>query len=309
MNSNEPRIILIYRRTRLQELVARHNTLEQARFVIQQRGGDFSDYQGEDRQQHQVLKQAERVLKGIGRLQALERGFLPNFIFGPNDRVVVIGQDGLVANTLKYLNAHPLLAINPDPKRYEGVLLPFEITELEIVFKESLHDKRPQQQITLAEAQFSDGQRLLAVNDFFIGPARHTTASYTLNFDGSREFQMSSGLIVSTGLGSTGWIRSITDGALGLLGISTSQGETLFKKMEWGADQLMFAVREPYLGIATSIEIFSGTINRQHPLQIESAMAEEGVVFSDGMLDDAISFNAGQIVNIGLAKQQGRLLQ
>ncbi|MFT7387173.1 MAG: hypothetical protein ACI8VC_000410 [Candidatus Endobugula sp.] len=32
----------------------------------------------------------------------VERNLLPNFIFGPEDIVVVIGQDGLVANPLKY---------------------------------------------------------------------------------------------------------------------------------------------------------------------------------------------------------------
>lgn len=31
------------------------------------------------------------------------------------DIVVVIGQDGLVANTLKYLDGQPVIAINPDP--------------------------------------------------------------------------------------------------------------------------------------------------------------------------------------------------
>ena len=49
---------------------------------------------------------------------------LPNFLFGPADIVVALGQDGVVANTLKYLNGQPLIGVNPDAKRYDGELLP-----------------------------------------------------------------------------------------------------------------------------------------------------------------------------------------
>ena len=123
METRDIRIILIYRRTRLEDLVARHNTLEQARFYVERLGGDFEDYVKEDATLKQVLSSSEKALKQMGRVQVLERSFLPNYLFGPQDRVVVIGQDGLVANTLKYLNGQPVIAINPDPARY-AIFLP-----------------------------------------------------------------------------------------------------------------------------------------------------------------------------------------
>jgi len=310
MNSKNVRIILINRRTRLEELIARHNTPEQARFFVERLGGDFEDYVREDIAYKTVLDQAETDLKSWGRVQRLERGFLPNYIFGPDDLVVVIGQDGLVANTMKYLNGQPVIAINPDPVRYEGVLLPFVPQDLIPILRESLVRQRSMMSITMAEARLNDGQSLLAVNDFFIGPRRHTTAAYALIHGDRREFQMSSGVIVSTGLGSTGWIRSIVLGAARIAeaaGTAFSQ-ESLFSDMGWDSRQLLFAVREPYPGAASQTELVLGRVTDAAPLALESAMAEEGVIFSDGMLDDAIPFNAGARVDISNAARQGHLV-
>ena len=44
----ERRVILVTRQTRLQELVARYNTLAQARFYLEHLGADFGDYLQED---------------------------------------------------------------------------------------------------------------------------------------------------------------------------------------------------------------------------------------------------------------------
>ena len=62
--------------------------------------------------------------RGI-RIQWIERAFLPTFTFGALDVVVVLGQDGLVVNAAKYLDGQPVIALNPDPERVDGVLLPF----------------------------------------------------------------------------------------------------------------------------------------------------------------------------------------
>ena len=147
---------------------------------MERRGGDFEDYLAEETTYRNVLEHAESELKSWGRVQRLERGFLPNYIFAPEDTVVVVGQDGLVANTLKYLDGQAVIAINPDPARYEGVLLPFNPSDLAPIVRETLGGRRPTQQVTMAEAKLNDGQALLAVNDFFVGPRRHTTAAYSL---------------------------------------------------------------------------------------------------------------------------------
>jgi SPFH domain / Band 7 family len=71
--------------------------------------------------------------------------------------------------------------------------------------------------VTMAQATLHDGQTLLAVNDLFIGQKTHTSARYRIRYDDHEEDQSSSGIIVSTGAGSTGWYRSIVTGAVGLV--------------------------------------------------------------------------------------------
>lgn len=99
----ENKIILIVRETRLEELKVRFNTVSQARFYVEQLGGDFRDYEQEDDSYRRAVEQAHQDLGLLGRVQVVHRNFVPNFIFGPEDIAVAVGQDGLVANTLKYL--------------------------------------------------------------------------------------------------------------------------------------------------------------------------------------------------------------
>src|SRR5512143_1606850 len=104
----ENKIILVTRTTRLEELMARFNTIGQAKFYIEHLGADFSDYEIEHGTYKTAAKEAGTQLAALGRVQVLDRAFLPNFIFGDRETVVVLGQDGLVANTLKYLKGQPV---------------------------------------------------------------------------------------------------------------------------------------------------------------------------------------------------------
>ena len=54
-----------------------------------------------------------------------------------------------------------------------------------------------------------DGQTLLALNELFIGHHSHQSARYTISTGDNEERHSSSGVIVSTGTGATGWARSI----------------------------------------------------------------------------------------------------
>lgn len=307
---SERKILLVWRLSRLDEVIARYNTREQARFQLEGRGRDFGDLVDEDQRYKSTLDQAEATLRGLGRVQRLERSFLPNFLFGPEDLVVVVGQDGLVANTLKYLDGQPLIAINPDPQRIEGVLLPFKPADLSSVVKETLRAKADYQAITMAEAITSDGQRLLAVNDFFIGVRGHTSARYEIHWSSAREYQSSSGIIISTGLGSSGWMRSVLAGAQGICqaaGMTLSR-EDVMGNTRWDAPELYFYVREPFPGRAQSVRIVFGTVDSSKPLSLFSDMAENGIIFSDGMESDCLSFSSGMSLEVRVAARQGRLV-
>lgn len=235
------------RRTRLQELVARYNTVEQARFQAEHMGMDFSEFTEEDRIYQAAIAQVEESLKAHGRLQRLDRGFLPNFLFPPQCLVVVLGQDGLVANTLKYLEGQQVMAINPDPARWEGVLLPFAVPDVPKVIHEVLQERRNVREVTMGRARLSDGHELLAVNDFFVGARSHVSARYEITLGDLVERQSSSGVIISTGPGSTGWLRSVLTGAAAIAGNSSPSAKALREHgVDWASEQLVFTVRGSY---------------------------------------------------------------
>ena len=89
----ENKIVLVTRPTRLEELIVRFNTVAQAKFYVEHLGADFSDYEREHAVYRHATAEAEAALSALGRLQTLRREFLPNFIFGPADTIVVLGQD------------------------------------------------------------------------------------------------------------------------------------------------------------------------------------------------------------------------
>ncbi len=306
----ENKIVMVVRRTRLDELVVRFNTEDQARFYVEHLGADFSDYQEEDRIYKTAVRFAEKSLSHHGRVQVIDRSFIPNFIFGSHDTVVAIGQDGLVANVLKYLNGQLLIGVNPDPKRWEGVLLPFTVSDLNRIILEVFAQKRPIVDVTMAEAKLNTGETLYAVNDLFIGPRSHTSARYTIHVGKRSEYHSSSGIIVSTGLGSTGWFRSILSGATGIL--STLSGQTIdFNEshgLAWNADYLYFSVREPWPSKTSKAEITFGNVTHTQPLILISQMPENGIIFSDGIESDFIQFNAGTEARISVAQRKGHLV-
>ncbi len=305
----ENKIILIVRKTRLDELINRFNTLSQARFYLEHLGADFSSYQQEDTVYKQAVQVAQKILAHFGRVQILDRQFLPNFVFGDHDIVVVIGQDGLVANVLKYLDQQPVVGVNPDPKHLEGVLLPFYVTDLQALIPRIFNQNHAINKISIAQAQLTTGHVLYGVNDFFIGAKSHVSARYQLQIGDRSETQSSSGVIVSTGLGSTGWLKSILAGARGISAALSGQEVNIpAQMMPWNADYLYFSVREPWPSKSSSAEITFGKITRDQPLQIHSQMPENGVIFSDGIEQDFVEFQAGTLATITLADKQGHLV-
>ncbi len=305
----ENKIVLVIRPTRLEDLIARFNTMEQAKFYVEHLGADFSDYEAEHRTYKTALNGTEAQLRMLGRVQVLDRAFLTNFVFGPDDTLVVLGQDGLVANTLKYLNGQPVIAVNPDPRRWDGVLLPFRVADVTTLVVEVFAKKRASREITMAKATLNNGQALYGVNDLFIGQKSHVSARYELSLGAMREQQSSSGIIVSTGLGSTGWLKSILAGAQGISSVfgKSLEGNSL-KNFQWESDYLYYTVREPYPSKASGATLVFGKVTAKEPLQVLSQMPENGVIFSDGIEADYLEFNSGTQAVVGMAEKKGHLV-
>lgn len=307
MDRGMNKIVIVTRKTRLQELIYKYNTAEQARFYIEHMGVDFSDYVAEDVRYQKTVRQVMDISERFARVQKIERDFVPNMIFGKQDIVIAVGQDGLVANVMKYLNGQPLLGINPDAERWDGVLLPFEAGQLPDLLPKVIAGNYNARQVTMAEASAKDGQKMLAVNDLFIGCKTHTSARYDIMWNNKQENQSSSGIIVSTGLGSTGWYKSIMVQAKQMAAIFNC-GQFKDKPLAWDDNQLTFVVREPYPSRSTQAGIVYGKIGKKDNFSVVSKMPVNGVVFSDGIEEDAIAFDSGTEITVRIADRKGKLV-
>lgn len=303
------KIVLVVRPTRLQESVKRFNTKMQARFFVQSRGQSFDDYEIEDQN---YLRARDLVLRSFPsdlRVQVIDRNFLPNFVFGPDDLVVTLGQDGLVVNAAKYLQGQPVLAVNPDPARFDGVLLPFLPEQVSAALKQLLHGGLRERRISMARVNLNDGQHLYAFNDFFVGVRSHISARYTLHYRGQSERHSSSGLIVSTPAGSTGWLSSMFNMAQGVASFAGATAQSIQSNpIDWEERRLLFVVREPFRSKWSGADLVCGEIRAEEELRIDSHMAEGGIIFSDGMESDFLEFNAGAAAAVKLAEKHTRLL-
>jgi NAD kinase len=301
------KIVIVTRKTRLQELVERFNTKAQARFYIEQSGGAFSDYELEDDEYRRSFDQLSRSLdKGL-KLQVIDREFLPTFMFMPQDIVVTLGQDGLVANAAKYVKGQPIIAVNPSPRIFDGVLLPFLPAGAAGAVDQLLREKAVLREVTMAEAKLSDGQTMLAFNDLFIGPKSHISARYRITWNGKSEPQSSSGVLVSTGAGTSGWLSSILNMTRAVAGV-TGASFGVPARLQWEDLKLIFVVREPFISRHSQAGVVAGIIAPGQELVIESLMPSGGVIFSDGTEADYLRFDSGVTAMIRASDQKAHLV-
>ncbi|MEM6342639.1 MAG: hypothetical protein AAF927_02120 [Bacteroidota bacterium] len=303
------RIIIVRDKTPLEALLERFPSRPQARFYLDRSGGDYASYERAHDQFYRSLQKIKRELRYCLPFKILERKYLDRYIFAKEELIVVLGRDGLVANTAKYINGQPIIGVNPDQKANDGILLPDTPQSLYSTVKRVLNAKASFSPIQMAEARLNDGQRLLAFNDFFIGREGHNSAHYKLRFDGKEENQSSSGIIVSTGAGATGWMSSVFEMARSVNGLLGGNVKWQAPKLDWDASRLMYVVREPFLSKHSGVSLSSGIIEGQQKLVLESQMPHNGVIFSDGMQQDRISFHSGAKVSIGLAREKAYLVK
>lgn len=301
------KLIIVIRKTRLQELIERFNTRSQAKFYIEHAGGDFSDYEREDDVYRSSLEVLQRSLDFEMPQQLVDRLLVPTFQFQKEDLIVTLGQDGLVANTAKYVGPQPIVAVNPQPERFDGILLPFLPKQARSAVRSVIEEKARIREVTLAEVKLQDGQRLLAFNDLFVGARSHVSALYRIKHGEKSEIQSSSGVLVSTGAGSTGWLSSVFNMASGVA--SFCEGAALQPiRMAWEDRRLVYVVREPFVSRHSQANLVVGMLEAGQSLVLESLMPSGGTVFSDGMEADFLEFNSGATAVVRAAEQSARLV-
>lgn len=175
-----PRAVLVHRTTEYEELTARHGTHGQAAFFLSSRGRDIEEVAERHRRTRRALAEVTAAIPLTWRQTRLERADLDRFLFAPEDVVIVVGQDGLVANVAKYLSGQPVVGIDTDPGRNPGVLVRHRPADAAALLASALAAGTGVDELTMVEAVADDTQRLLALNEIYLGAAGHQTARYRL---------------------------------------------------------------------------------------------------------------------------------
>ncbi|MEU4872206.1 hypothetical protein [Streptomyces sp. NPDC021608] len=299
-----PRAVLVHRTTEYEELVARHGTHGQAAFFLSSRGRDIEEVAERHRRTRRALAEVTAAIPLTWRQSRVERADLDRFLFAPEDVVVVVGQDGLVANVAKYLTGQPVVGIDADPGRNAGVLVRHRPSDAPALLPGALTAATGTTELTMVEAVADDTQRLLALNEIYLGAAGHQTARYRLGLDddgGAVEAQASSGVLVGTGTGATGWIRSVWQERGGG---GTQGGLRLPSPTE---QRLVWFVREAWPSPATGTSLVAGELAAGHRLTL-TVESERLIAFGDGIETDAVELTWGQRVRVGVCEERLRLV-
>ena len=292
-----PRSVLVERPTEFRDLLARHGTREQARFFLAQRGRPIDDVEERHLRYEEVRARVIGAIPPTWRTATVQRDDLDRFLFAADDVVVVLGQDGLVANVAKYVDAQPVIGLNPDPERFPSVLVTQRPEAMGDLCADVAAGRASVQERTMVRVALDDGQEPQALNEIFLGHRTHQSARYELTAGGTREHQSSSGLIVATGTGATGWASSINRQNRRRLDLP---GPT--------ADELAWFVREAWESPTTGATLTAGLLGAGESITVASELGGDGVVFGDGIESDRLALDWGQRVTIAAAERRLRLV-
>lgn len=289
--SLHPRAVVVHRRTEYEELTSRHGTRQQAAFFLRERGRSLDEVASVSDQIHAARRLVGAAIPATWRRAEIERSDLDRFVFGPEDVVVVVGQDGLVANTAKYLAGQPVIGIDPQPGHNPGVLVTHPPEAARSLLLAAAENPRLQPR-SMVQARTDQGHVLRALNEVYIGHASHQSARYQLMLQhGAQERQSSSGVLVGTGTGATGWLRSAWQERDSHLSLPGPTERTL-----------CWFVREAWPSPTTGTGLTQGELGADEALTV-IAESDQLVCFGDGIEGDALTLTWGQRVTITTAPQ------
>ena len=218
-----------------------------------------------------------------------------------------LGQDGLVANTAKYAGAQPIVAVNPDPSRFDGIFLAFLPDQARTAVTRVLerkgagHEKSRwlrQPSVTVNgyslstilspghEAMFprSTGSRAASARKCNPRAASwfHRRRFYRLDF-----------ICLQHGFGCGELLRREP-----LKGV----------RMPWEDRRLLYVVREPFISRHSQIGIVAGMLEAGEKLVLESLMPSGGAIFRTAWERTFSNSTPERSAMVAAAEQQAHLV-
>ncbi|MEM3431616.1 MAG: NAD(+)/NADH kinase [Candidatus Micrarchaeia archaeon] len=182
------------------------------------------------------------------------------------DLVISVGGDGTFIDASHLIKDDTfILGVNSDPLSSEGAHTnvtrkDFEKRILQIIEGDFAVEKWTRLEVTINSSK----KKEYALNEIYIGASHiYNTSRYSLFVNGRWERQKSSGILISTGCGSTAWY-------------SSAGGRPFGKTAKEGR----FIVREPYCGRLICGRTISGIIKEGEELKIKSEM-RDGMIAID----------------------------
>jgi NAD kinase len=298
-----PRVVIVTRRTEREQIVRERGTWAQAKFQAKPSAvASQALVSIEERHEatERALQAVSAAIPGGWRRGSVEREDLDRFLFEPEDLVVVVGQDGLVANVAKYLDGQPVVGIDPTPGSGLGVLTRHRAADCERLLEAVAGGRAAAQERTMVEAVVdgaASGLGLTALNELYLGSPGHQSARYVLTLpDGRAETQSSSGVLAGTGTGATGWLLSVARERRSPLTLPNPTD----RRLSW-------FVREAWPSPSTGADLTEGLVDQSQTLTIQ-VRSESLVLFGDGMEADRIALTWGQTVDIAPARRTLNLI-
>ena len=167
--------------------------------------------------------------------------------------IIAIGGDGTILSASHFTKNIPILAVNSSPDTSEGALATITINKLDSKILKILKNKYKAEKLERIQVSINNKPiKLLALNEVFIANEKaYLVSKYKIRFKKLEEIQKSSGLIFSTGTGSTAWFKSAR-------GIPFSPQSKFIKMI----------AREPYQGKLSKTKIKFLTIKENQTITI-----------------------------------------
>lgn len=291
-----PRVVVVYRQSEYDDLVARHGTPQAARFFLEERGRVVDDLVEAQGRQADALQDVSNAIPTVWRRTSVERAELPRFRFDDGDIVIAVGQDGLVANVAKYLDGQPVIGVNPDPDRIPGVLVRYRSTDMPELLVAAVAPVVAAELRTMVVATNDHGESIHALNEVFVGDAGHQSARYSLTVTDQAERQSSSGLLIGTGTGATGWLKSIARQCGDPITLPAPTEPTL-----------AWFVREAWPSAVTGCSLVAGRLDPDEAIRIV-VESDHLVCFGDGIEHDPLIASWGQTITVRRSERVLRLV-